>query len=314
MNNRIIRLSELRDAVNEAYEEYKSIDSGSVDRRVKDADPDNFAISVALTDGTVFNKGDAQVQFPMGQISRIPVTSLLIEQKAAMKSDGGGGECPECHCKDTSKDYTAEKPDIPFGSRGIKAISKLQPHGDPDSKWNFIVNRLIDLTGSEPKLDVRLYEQLKKEAKDKNFAGKIEDCRFPLKDDAKQSVDLYLRGLSMNVSTQQLAEMGATIAADGVNPFTRQTVYDGVLSQHLVAKLALKSHKLRRFIMKTGLPAAAGFGGGVVGVLPGVMAIAAYSPRLCDNGVSIRASRAIAFVMNKLGLSVFSSTQAIIQP
>lgn len=313
MNNRIIRLSELRDAVNEAYEEYKSIDSGSVDQRVKEADPDNFAISVALTDGTVFNKGDAQVQFPMGQISRIPVTSLLIEQKATLKSDGGG-ECPECHCTDKTNDFKAGKPDIPFGSRGIKAISKLQPHGDPDSKWNFIVNRLIALTGSEPKLDVRLYEHLKKEAKDKNFAGKIEECGFPLKDDAKQSVDLYLRGLSMNVSTQQLAEMGATIAADGVNPFTRQTVYDGVLSQHLVAKLALKSHKLRRFIMKTGLPAAAGFGGGVVGVLPGVLSIAAYSPRLCDNGVSIRASRAIAFVMKKLGLSVFGSTRVIIQP
>ena len=106
MNNRIIRLSELRDAVNKAYEEYRSIDSGSVDQRVKDADPDNFAISVALTDGTVFNKGDAQVRFPMGQISRIPVTSLLIEQKAALRSDDGG-ECTECNCKDKSKEFNS---------------------------------------------------------------------------------------------------------------------------------------------------------------------------------------------------------------
>lgn len=307
MNNRVIKLSELRDAINEAYEEYKSMDAGTVDARVTGADPDNFAISVALTDGTVINKGDASVEFPIGQISRIPVTSLRIEQKAAEQHDG-----KKCCCKDRPADCKAKKPDIPFGARGIKAISKLQPQGDPDSKWNFIVNRLISLIGSKPTLDVKLYEELKKEAADNDFTGKIKASEYPLKDDVEQSVDLYLRGLSMKVNTQQLAEMGATIAADGVNPFTRQTVYDGVLSQRLVARLALKSHKLRRFIMKTGLPASAGFGGGVVGVLPGVLAIAAYSPRLCDNGVSIRASRAIAYVMKKLELSVFSSEHVTI--
>ncbi len=310
MNNRVIKLSELRDAINAAYEEYKSLDAGSVDSRVKNADPESFAISAALTDGTVINKGDARIMFPIGQISRVPVTSLLIEQKAARKA--AAGECPECHCKDKTAECKCAKPAIPFGARGIKSISKLQPQGDPDSKWNFIVNRLIALIGSEPTLDLKLYEELRKEAADNDFVGKITDCGYPLKDDAAQSVDLYLRGLSMFVNTQQLAEMGATIAADGVNPFTRQTVYDGVLSQRLVARLALKSHKLRRFIMKTGLPAAAGFGGGVVGVLPGVLSIAAYSPLLCDNGVSIRASRAIAYIMKQLDLSVFASERVTI--
>ena len=258
--DRVIKLSELRDAINEAYDEYKNLNKGTVDPRIKDANAESFAISVALPDGTIINKGDTQTVFPMGQISRI-----------------------------------------------------LEPKGDPESKWNFIENRLIALIGSAPQLDIKLYEELKKEFKDAKAVEAIDNSEYKLADDTKQSVDLYLRGLSMTVNTQQLAEMGATIAADGVNPFTRQSVYDGALSQRLVARLALKSHKLRRFIMKTGLPASAGFGGGVVGVLPGVLSIAAYSPELCDNGVSIKASRAIAYIMKKLNLSVFGSAKVVIE-
>ena len=303
--DRVIKLSDLREAINEAYDEYKNLEEGTVDPRVKDADPDNFAISVALPDGTMINKGETQVIFPMGQISRIPVTSLRVEQKM----EQGPGAPGACHAIKKPVDM----PDIPFGARGIRAISKLEPKGDPDSKWNFIVNRLIALIGSTSTLDVKLYEALKKEFADADAAGIIDRSNFKLADDTKQSIDLYLRGLAMYVNTQQLAEMGDTIVADGVNPFTRQNVYDGVLSQQVVARLALKSHKLRRFIMRTGLPAAAGFGGGVVGVLPGVMAIAAYSPRLCEHGVSIRAARAIAYIMNKLNLSVFASAKVVIE-
>ncbi len=309
---RIIKLSEIREAVNEAYEKFKSLNEGNVDPRVEGVDADKFAISVALTDGTVINKGDSDVMFPMAQISKVPVTSLRIEQKAAMKV-AKGDACDarkECHCQDHQN---VAKPAIPFGAKGIKSISKLQPIGDPDSKWNFIENRMINLIGTAPQLDVKLYEKLKDEFKQADAVKTIDNSMYKLSDDTKQSIDLYLRAVSMTASTQQLAEMGATIAADGVNPFTRQIVYDGVLSQKVVARMALKSHKLRKFIMKTGLPASAGFAGGVMGVLPGVLSMAAYSPRLCDNGVSIKAARAIGYIMKKLNLNVFGSEKVTIE-
>lgn len=101
---RIIKLSEIREAVNEAYEKFKSLNEGNVDPRVEGVDADKFAISVALTDGTVINKGDSDVMFPMAQISKVPVTSLRIEQKAAMKA-AKGDACDgqkECHCQATT--------------------------------------------------------------------------------------------------------------------------------------------------------------------------------------------------------------------
>ena len=308
--DRIIKISELRDAVYEAYEEFKGLKEGNVDSRLGDVKEDLFGISIALADGTVINKGDCDAVFPLGQLSRVPVTTLRVEQKAKQAAVKGD-DAKECHCM--AKKNVQERPDIPFSPRGIKAISKLQPVGDFDSKWNFIENRMISLAGSAPQLDVKLYETLKAQAVEAKVVETINKDEFRLADDVAQSVDLYLRANSMTVNTQQLAEMGATILADGVNPFTRQIVYDGELSQRIVARMAMKNRKLHRFIMKTGIATASGFGGGVLAILPGVFAIAAYSPRLCERGNSIKGMRAVAYIMNKLNLSMFGSARVKIE-
>ncbi|MDE6084889.1 MAG: glutaminase [Muribaculaceae bacterium] len=311
--DRIIKISELRDAINEAYEEFKSIKNGEVDPRLGGINEDLFGISVALADGTVINKGDSNAVFPLGQLSRVPVTTLRVEQKAKQQAmnDAKDGAEKECHCM--AKKNVQERPDIPFSPRGIKAISKLQPTGDFDSKWNFIENRMISLAGSAPQLDIQLYETLKAQSAEAKVVDTINKDGFKLADNAAQSVDLYLRANAMTVNTQQLAEMGATILADGVNPFTRQIVFDGELSQRIVARMAMKNHKLRRFIMKTGVAAASGFGGGVLGIVPGVLSIAAYSPRLCERGNSVKGMRAIAYIMNKLNISMFGSAKVVIE-
>ena len=56
---------------------------------------------------------------------------------------------------------------------------------------------------------------------------------------------------------------------------------------------------------QTGLPAKSGVGGGIVAVVPGRMAIAAYSPLLDEAGNSVRAQAAIRFIAEQLDLGVF---------
>ena len=56
-----------------------------------------------------------------------------------------------------------------------------------------------------------------------------------------------------------------------------------------------------------GLPAKTGVGGGIVAVVPGQMAIAAFSPRVNEAGNSIRAMLAIQHISEELNLSLFKS-------
>lgn len=303
---RIITLSELRKAVDEAYEENKSINEGEIDPRVASADPKSFGITLTLADGTTINKGDTSVMSPLGSISRIPIATILLSQNSPEQLIKKSGHCP---CQSSHKDVK-----IPFSHRGIRAISAIEPVGDPDSKWNLIADSLINLMGSDPALDDKLYESEKKNAIDEQIENTLAKDGFFLYDDAAASIDLFLRAEAMTASTEQLAMMGATIAADGVNPTTQQICFDGAVSERIVAILASKGpHKMTLpWNIAAGLPAKSSFGGAIVGIYPGLLSIAAYSPALNPKGVSVKAAKAIISIMNKLQLSVFQSASIVV--
>lgn len=301
---RKISLNDVRKAVDAAYEEFKSLNEGEVDSRVCDACPKSFGIAVALADGTLLRKGDTDIKAPMGSISKVALSSMLFSQLDPMEVIRKSGECP---CK-----KGGHRPDgVRFSAHGVRAFSALQPVGDADSKWNLYVDRLIDLMGSAPELNDKVYEKLRNEAAESGFVDALAKSGYYLYDDAALSVDLYLKALSMGASVDQLAMMGATVAADGVNPVSRKIVFDGEIAKNIVGLMAAKGpHKMNGpWLVAAGLPAKSSFGGSIVGVYPGVMSIAAYSPALNAGGVSVKAAHAIIGIMRRLDLSVFASAR-----
>jgi len=56
-----------------------------------------------------------------------------------------------------------------------------------------------------------------------------------------------------------------------------------------------------------GLPAKSGVGGGIVAVVPGKRAIAAFAPPLDEAGNSVKAQKVIEYVANRLDFNLFSS-------
>jgi len=58
-----------------------------------------------------------------------------------------------------------------------------------------------------------------------------------------------------------------------------------------------------------GVPAKSGVGGGVLAVVPGRLAVAAYSPRLNSAGNSVRGWFAVADVVNRLKLGLFDTPE-----
>ena len=309
--DRTIKFSELQNAVNEAYEKFKDFDKGEVDPRVTDADASKFGISVTLTDGRTVKVGDTDTQAPLGGIAKVPTAELLLSQlkdpdEIVEKARGG-----KCCCAGKKP----EKPHIPVSPRGVRAMSAIQPTGDADGKWDMVVNNLINLSESEPTLDDSLYKQLTEQNNQANAVNALAEADFFLYDDAAISIDLYTRLKSMKMSASQLSALSATIAADGFNPITKQTVFDGSISQRVVAMMAVKGphHMSLPWLIKSGLPAQTSFAGTIMGVLPGVMGIAAYSPKVNPVGISARGAHALAYIMNKLGLSALSSARVSVE-
>ena len=63
-----------------------------------------------------------------------------------------------------------------------------------------------------------------------------------------------------------------------------------------------------RWAYTTGLPVKTGVGGGMVAIVPGTLAIAAFSPRLNQAGNIIRAMEVVRHMAQRLRINVFDAT------
>jgi glutaminase len=105
--------------------------------------------------------------------------------------------------------------------------------------------------------------------------------------------------------------MGATLANNGVNPFTKVRAVDDKFVPKILAVMMMAGlyDRSGHWAWQTGLPAKTGVGGGIIAVVPGKLAIAAFSPPLDKYGTSVRGALAIQYVSEKLGLNLFDASR-----
>lgn len=305
---RIIKLADIQAAVDAAYEDNKSISEGQVDAAFGNADAKDFGIAVALTDGTVIAKGDSKKAFTLGSLVKVPLSVVLLNENGVdgLLKKSGRGCC--CHKSDV------KKPDVPVSAHGVRAVSAVEPVGDREGKMMVISNMITSMMNSEVSFNDDVYKAHAKACDEAGAVNRFAEAGYYLYDDAALSIDIYNRLQSMTANAEQVAAMGATVAADGRNA-AGEYAFDGKLSQDVVAMMAAHGpHKVNKtWLVKAGVPAKAGRGGGFLAVLPGVMAIAAYSPALNEFGIGIKAARAVADIANRLDLSVFASARVKVE-
>lgn len=300
---RKIKIEDLRKAVDNAYEQFKSVKEGAVDPRVAGKVPeDTFGISVVLADGTVISKGDTKVKGALGDIASLTIHAELLQQNSVEGLVKKAGKT--CPC-------AVRKLDLPISAHGVRAYSAVQPTGDADGKYDVLINNLINMMGSAPELDDSLYKTLVDEAGKADVENQLANVGYTLYDDAQSSIKGYAKMEALTVDTDQLATIGATIAADGVCPANKQVAFDGAISAPLTAIAAAtgKTHHIRKWLMEAGAPAVFSFSGLALAILPGVGAIAAYSPEVCTHGRTKKGRQAITYITNALQYNVFASAR-----
>lgn len=310
---RTIKLSDLQQRVDKAYEKYLDRDKGEVSPLLPDADASKFAISVVLTDGTVIEKGDVSQSFALGNLAKIPTFALLLQQNSVkdlmrkLKTKGA--------CKSGGADACKAMADLPVCPMFVREVSAVEPVGDRDGRMDIMTSNISAMTGSDAVLDDALYGRLTGAVKDAGEVNAFADNDFELYDEAGLALDQTVRLQTLTVTATQLAAMGATIAADGVNPSTGNAAFDGSLSQYIVAMMAaLGPSRCRnaKWLIRAGAPAMASFSGGFLAVVPGFGAVAAYSPKL-HHGFSHRAAHAVRNILTKLDINVFASARVKVE-
>lgn len=310
-----ITKDQLKLAINEAFEEFKSNTDGKNADYIPylaNIDKNLFGISLCLLNGETINVGDTSYRFGIESVSKVHTAILALRQYGADKllemigADATGLPFNSIMAILLENDH----PSTPLVNSGaISACSMVKPIGQSDEKWKAIVDNITDLCGSAPVL----IEELYKSESDTNYNNK--SIAWLLKnydriyDDPDLALDLYTRQCSLGVTSEQLAITAATIANGGLNPVSKKQVFDENLAPKvtsLIATVGFYEHT-GDWLYSSGIPAKTGVGGGVMGVLPGQFGIAAFAPPLDGSGNSVKAQLAIKFIMNKLCLNVFNN-------
>jgi len=305
--------AQLQQLVNEAHAKYKD------DKGGENADyipilatvpSELFGVAIALPDGTMYTAGDVDYRFAIESTSK-PFTAALVMQQhggpqAIVDKIGVEPTGLPFNSKLAVEIYDARSVNPLVNAGAIASVSLVKASSE-EERWNLVLGNLSDFAGEPLPLMEEVYKsEYTTSFSNRGIANNLYNYER-LYSDPEEALRVYTKQCSVGVTTKDLAIMGATLANGGVNPKTgKRLINEQYVPELLAIMLTAGFYDGSGYwSMTAGLPSKTGVGGGIVSVVAGEMAIAAFSPRLDEYGNSVRAQKAIRYIAGQLGVGIF---------
>ncbi len=300
--------------VREAHERFKSNTEGANSQVYPSlaAVPKNlFGISVVGTSGRIYAVGDADYEFAIMSVSKPFVFALVCQSLGAEQAREklGVNSTGLPFNSLTAIERNPAGRTNPMVNAGAIATTSLVPGASLDAKWRFIHDGLSQFAGRTLPLNAEVYNSAS-DTNDRNQSmARLLKSYGRIEMDAAEATDLYTKQCSLNVSSKDLAVMGATLADGGVNPLTKERVVDADSCRYALAVMATAGlyETSGDWLFDIGLPGKSGIGGGIVAVAPGKGALGNFAPPLDKAGNSVKGQLVARFLAQQLGLNLFVS-------
>ncbi|MEM7145639.1 MAG: glutaminase A [Verrucomicrobiota bacterium] len=294
------------------YENYRGFNEGAVADYIPEltsVDPNWYGICVFTTDGYGYAIGDAEQPFTIQSISKAFTFGMILDDHGPKAVDARIGVEPSGEAFNSiSLDPETGRPLNPMINAGaIAATGMVQGSGFED-RFERIRSRFSAFAGSELSVDEAVYRSESATGfRNRAIAYLLRNVE-KLDDPVDEAVEVYFKQCSILVTCRDLAVMAASLANGGVNPVTGERVLqpenvEKVLS--VMSTCGMYDYS-GEWIFRVGLPAKSGVGGGVLGVLPGQLGVAVFSPRLDVKGNSVRGVKTFVELSQSFNLHLFN--------
>lgn len=268
------------------------------------------ALSVVTVDGGTVSAGDADFRFAIESISKICTLALALEDVGPLEvQDKVGADATGLPFNSViALELHHGKPLSPLVNAGAMSTVSLVKAGSPEERWARILDMQRRLAGDA----VSLSEEVNQSEQTTNFHNRaiawLLYSAGTMYCDPMEACDVYTRQCSTLIDTVELATIGATFAARGVNPLTGKRVLSSTNTPFILAEMATEGlyGNSGDWAYTVGLPGKSGVGGGILAVVPGVMGIAGFSPPLDSAGNSVRGQKMVARVAGALGYNLYA--------
>jgi glutaminase len=299
-------LEEIREEIEPLFAKGKVADYIPALKRV---DPTHFAMSLQLFDGTTYGIGDINCKFSIQSISKVFTFSmaLALYEKILYKHVGHEPSGNPFNSL-VQLEYENGIPRNPFINAGAIAITDLLESRYKGKTFGKMLDFISHVSGdmeiifdkevaiSESKTGFRNMALVNMMKSFKNISNDIDKV-----------MDVYFKQCSISMSSNELSRAVLYLANHGVDPITKKIFLSASQAKRLNSLLLTCGHydASGDFAFRVGLPGKSGVGGGIVAIVPNIMSLCVWSPKLNANGNSLVGTKALELFTTKTGLSIF---------
>ncbi len=283
------------------------------------ADPNKLALALSTIDGTTYATGDDDTEFTIQSMSK-PFAYALALKHLGLEAvlDKVGVEPSGEAFNQISLDAKNKRPKNPMINSGAITTHSLIPYKADSNRAETLRLFLSELAGRELEFDEQVYQSELETAFRNLSIGYMLRTVGVLDEDPVAVVNGYIKQCAIKVTVRDLAQMVGVLANGGVQPKTGKRVLDrSVVRQVLSVMMTCGMYDAAGdWLTTVGIPAKSGVAGGIIGVLPGQVGIAVFSPKLDEHGNSARGIEIMERLSNDMGLHLMEGTpsaQTIVQ-
>ncbi len=274
------------------------------------ANPDWFGLSVVTLGGTQYDVGDSKQRFTIQSVSKAFMYGLALEDRGKESTLARVGVEPTGDAFNSiiKLDQDSHRPHNPMVNAGAIATAGLIRGKDSPERVNRMMDMFERYAGRRLEVDIAVYASEKATGHRNRALAHLMLNFGMIEERIDEILDLYFQQCSIQVTSHDLAMMGATLANGGVNPVTGvQAVQPEYVQDVLSVMYTCGMYDYAgQWAYDVGLPAKSGVGGGICAVVPGVMGIGVFSPLLDAKGNSVRGVKACERLSRELGLHLFA--------
>ncbi len=293
----IPRFAEFRSMVEELFGRSKTVRGGQVADYIpalKQVNPELYGLSICTIDGQQLNLGDARARFCIQSASKPALYCAVLDLLGQDLVHRYIGWEPSGRSFNELALNQQSKPHNPMINAGaIMSASLLMPDAPTSERFDYLLKLLAGFFGNRrPGFNNSVYLS-ERETANRNYALAYymkEVEAFPQNTDIDAALDLYFSACSVEATAQQMALQAATLANSGVCPLTGKRIVKETTAKNCLSMMyscGMYDYS-GEFAFSVGMPAKSGVSGVIMAVIPNLLGISVYSPRIDAMGNSVR--------------------------
>jgi glutaminase len=257
-------------------------------------DPEKFGIAITTVDGQHFSYGDSEDLFCLQSTCK-PINYCMVHdalgEKKVHQHVGREPSGRSFNEMALNREGLPHNPLINSGA--IMSCALLKPELEMSDRFDHVLQTWENLSGGiKPSFNNSVYLSERKTA-DRNFALAYfmsESNAFPEETNLVDTLEFYFQCCAIEATANSLAQVASTLANGGMQPQTGQQVFNPNTVKNCLSLMnSCGMYDFSgEFAFTIGFPAKSGVSGALLIVIPNVMGITIWSPKLDQYGNSVR--------------------------